>query len=72
MRTYMTIMRTAPTNGSLLIGPAAASILARIDGISEVAVVRDVMDGVKLSFLTSGHECGRLDELLHAKGLRRM
>lgn len=72
MLSYMTIMRLASSNGPYLVGPDAAQILSRIDGISGVTVVRQVLDGVKLSFQSSGHKCGHLDELLHAKGLRRM
>ena len=72
MRSHMTIMRLASSNGSYRVGEEAAAILSRIVGVSAVTIDLLVIDGVKLSYQSNGQPLDNLDQLLHARGLRRV
>jgi hypothetical protein len=62
----------ASSNGSYRIGEEAVAILSRIVGVSAITIDRLVIDGVKLSYQSGGQPLDNLDQLLHAKGLRRL
>jgi hypothetical protein len=72
MRSQIKVARHVSSNGSYLIGEDARAILSRIDGISAVTVDQQTLDGATLSFQSTGHTFDRLDQMLDAKGLRRV
>lgn len=72
MRSTMTVTRKPTSNGSYLIGEDVSAILSVIDGISAITIDQQVIDGASVSFTSNGHSFDRIDQLLSAKGLRRV
>jgi hypothetical protein len=72
MRSRLTVARCPSSNGSYLIGADVVAILSSIAGISAITVDKEVIDGVNVSYESNGHSFDRIDQLLDAKGLRRV
>ena len=72
MRTTITVSRKPRSCGSYLIATDVADILVGIDGISAVTIDHEFLDGANVSYTSLDSSFERIDQLLSAKGLRRV
>jgi hypothetical protein len=74
MRAVITIERLPTSFGSYLIGRDASDILASVEGVSAITIENQYIDRATLSYVWAdrSHDFGPIDEMLHAKGMRRV
>ena len=73
MRSNFSIERISPSYRSIAIGVEATMILSTIDGISDLRVDAQRIDGAWISCESDGSlEFAQIDEALATKGLQRV
>jgi hypothetical protein len=74
MRANITVARHRTSVSSYLVGADAIAILSSIEGISAVQLDSQYIDGATLSYECGDrfHNFDRIDQMLDAKGMRRV
>ncbi len=73
MRSTLSIERLAPSYRSITIGVEAATILSGIDGISDLRVDAQSIDGAWISCESAGPLAfAEIDQALGTKGMKRV